>query len=407
MLLRGMFHEASNAISANRLRTLLTMLGMVIGVGAVVLMISIGQGAQFAVKQSIDSIGSNLFIVMSGGATTGGVRTGMGNAPTLTLADAAAIRELPGIVAVAPLHMGAAQIVYGAQNWNTSVYGSTPDFHEVRSWPVASGVSFTDSDLRSASRVALIGQSVAENLFPNEDPVGKTLRIRQSPYQILGVLAAKGQSPDGQDQDDSVMIPITTAQRKLFGSPFPGTVRFVGVKAESAEAMPKLEADINALLAQRHRIREGQENDFTVKNLSDIVEIAVETTRVMSLLLGAIASISLIVGGIGIMNIMLVSVTERTREIGIRMAIGAREQDVLMQFLLEAILISAVGCLIGLVLGIGGAMAANMLAGVPVVISGGTVLIAFGVAAATGIFFGFYPARKAARLDPIEALRYQ
>jgi putative ABC transport system permease protein len=407
MMFGGMFHEARSAMGANRLRTLLTMLGMVIGVGAVVLMMAIGQGAQSAVQQSIDAMGSDLFIVLAGGTRTGGVRSGSGNAPTLTTADAEAIRELPGVVAVSPMHMGSAQLVYGAQNWNTSVTGATPDFLVVRSWSLASGNSFGESDLRSATRVALIGQSTAETLFGDIDPVGKTLRIGQAPYLVLGVLSRKGQSLGGQDQDDTVIVPLTTAQRKLFGTSFPGTVRMIGVKAQSAEAMPQVEVALNALLRQRHRLRDTQENDFSVTNLTAIAESAAETTRVMSLLLGAIASISLLVGGIGIMNIMLVSVTERTREIGIRMAIGARERDVLTQFLLEAILISVAGCLVGLFLGVGGAILVNQITNTPIVISGSAVLVAFCVAAATGIFFGYYPARKAARLDPIEALRYQ
>ncbi|MDR1848535.1 MAG: ABC transporter permease, partial [Zoogloeaceae bacterium] len=334
MMLSGMFHEAWSAMGANRLRTALTMLGMVIGVGAVVLMMSIGQGAQSAVKESIDSMGSNLFIVLSGGSMSGGVRSGSGSAPTLTAADAEAIGELQGVAASSPTHMGSAQLIHGSLNWNTSIFGVTPNYLDVRSWSLAAGDNFTESDLRSATRVALIGQSAADNLFAGEDPVGKTLRIGQAPYQILGVLAKKGQSLDGRDQDDVLIVPLTTAQRKLFGSPFQGSVRSIMVRAERAEVMPQVEVYINALLRQRHHLREGQENDFSVRNLTAIAESAAETTRVMSLLLGAIASVSLVGGGIGIMNIMLVSVTERTREIGIRMAIGAREIDVLTQFLL-------------------------------------------------------------------------
>jgi len=407
MMFTGMFHEAWSAMGANRLRTALTMLGMVIGVGAVVLMMSIGQGAQSAVKESIDSMGSNLFIVLSGSSMSGGVRSGSGNAPTLTTGDAEAIGELPGVAAASPVHTGMAQLIHGSMNWNTTIFGTTPNYLEVRSWAIVAGDNFTESDLRSATRVALIGQSAAENLFGEDDPVGKTLRIGQTPFQILGVLARKGQSLDGRDQDDVLVVPLTTAQRKLFGTPFQGSVRSISVKIERAEIMPQAEIAITDLLRQRHRLREGQENDFTVRNLTAIAESAAETTRIMSLLLGAIASVSLIVGGIGIMNIMLVSVTERTREIGIRMAIGAREIDVLTQFLLEAILISIAGCLIGLLLGVGSAVLIHLTTGVPIIISGSAVLVAFFVAAAIGIFFGFYPARKAARLDPIEALRYQ
>jgi len=277
----------------------------------------------------------------------------------------------------------------------------------VRDWRISSGFPFTDSDVRSATRVALLGQTVSKNLFGDEDPVGKTLRIKNSPYVVLGVLAGKGQSLDGRDQDDTVLVPVTTAQRKLFGTQFAGTVRFISAQAESSEAMPAVEKSINELLRQRHRIREGADNDFSVRNLTAMANTAAETTEVMSLMLGAIASISLLVGGIGIMNIMLVSVTERTREIGIRMAIGARGKDILLQFLLEAIIISVIGCLIGVVLGVGGAFAVNKFSGMPVLVTITSIVTAFAVAAAVGIFFGWYPARKASMLRPIDALRFQ
>ncbi|MDZ7655730.1 MAG: ABC transporter permease [Sulfurimicrobium sp.] len=406
-MLAAMLGEAWHAMGANRLRTFLTMLGMVIGVGAVVLMMAVGQGAQYAVSQSISSMGSNLFILISGSTTSGGVRSGSGGAPSLTVADADAIAELPGVRAVAPVHTGRTQMVYGPNNWSSSTYGTTPSYLDVRSWSVASGYPFTDSDLRSATRVALIGKTAAKNLFGDEDPVGKTIRVGQSPFVILGVLGAKGQSLDGRDQDDTLLIPLTTAQRKVYGTPFQGAVRMIMVQAETAAGMPAVEKSMVSLLRQRHRLREGMDNDFYLRNLAEAADSAAETTRTMSLLLGAIASVSLLVGGIGIMNIMLVSVTERTREIGIRLAIGSRERDIMLQFLLEAIIISVVGCFIGLALGVGGALLANYLTDAMVVISGSSVLVAFGVAASVGVFFGFYPARKAARLDPIEALRYQ
>ena len=403
----AMLGESWRAMGANRLRTLLTMLGMVIGVGAVVLMMSIGQGAQYAIQQSISAMGSNLFILLSGHTSSGGVRSGSGEAHTLTVSDADAIGELPGIQAVAPIHPGNAQIVYGPNNWNTSVIGTTPDYLVARSWSIVSGAGFTQSDVRSATRVALIGKTAAQNLFGDEDPVGKTIRIRKSPFVVLGVLGVKGQGMDGRDQDDTILVPLTTAQRQVFGSQFPGTVRMVMVQTVTQEIMPAAEAEMIQLLRQRHRTREGMDNDFSLRNLTAVADSAAESTRVMFLLLGAIASISLLVGGIGIMNIMLVSVTERTREIGIRLAIGARERDILLQFLLEAIIISVVGCCIGVLVGIGGALLVNALSDTAVIISWMSVLIAFGVAAATGVFFGFYPAKKAAQLDPIEALRYQ
>ena len=402
-----MLGEAWRAMGANKLRTLLTMLGMVIGVAAVVLMMSIGQGAQYAIKQSIAAMGSNLFILLSGSSSAGGVRSGSGGGYTLNVSDGDAIRELPGVVAVAPIHSGSAQVIYGPNNWNTSVLGTTPGYLAARSWNIASGAAFSASDVRSATRVALIGQTAAQNLFGDEDPLGKTIRIRQSPFIILGTLALKGQGMDGRDQDDTILIPITTAQRQVFGTQFFGSVRMMMVQTSTQEIMPQVEKSMVELLRQRHHIRDGMDNDFYLRNLTAAADSAAESTRVMSLLLGAIASVSLLVGGIGIMNIMLVSVTERTREIGIRMAIGARQRDILLQFLLEAIIISVLGCSIGLLLGIAGALLVEVFTGTAVIILGSSVLVAFSVAASVGIFFGFYPAKKAAQLDPIEALRYQ
>jgi putative ABC transport system permease protein len=406
-MLKAMLSEAWLAMGANRLRTALTMLGMVIGVGAVVIMMAIGQGAQYAVQQTISTMGSNLLIVLSGSFTASGVRSGSAGAPSLNVADAEAIAELDAVANVAPTHQGTRQLVYGAQNWSTTVIGTTPAYLDSRAWTIVNGASFGDSDVRSATRVAVIGKTVAENLFVDDDPIGKTMRIQQNPFIVIGVLGSKGQNLDGRDQDDTVIIPLSTAQRKVFGTPFLGSVRMIMVQADSAETLPIVEKSIESLLRQRHRLREGMPNDFFTRNLSAAAESEAETTRTMSILLGAIASISLLVGGIGIMNIMLVSVTERTREIGIRMAIGAREKDILTQFLLEAIMISIAGCFIGLVLGIASALLVNAVTNMVIVISGASVLVAFGVAAGVGVFFGYYPARKAAQLDPIEALRYQ
>ena len=406
-MLVNMLREAWRAMAANRLRTFLTMLGMVIGVGAVILMLAIGQGAQVLVKQAIASMGSNLFIVLSGFSTAAGVRSGTGNAPTLTVQDARAIAELPSVAAVAPMQPGSAQLVYGPNNWNTQVYGVTPSYLDVRDWRVAAGQAFTDAELRNASRVVLIGQTVVQQLFGDEDPIGKTIRITNRPFVVLGVLARKGQSMDGRDQDDTVLVPLTTAKRTLFGSQFPDSVRLILVQANSEQMMGRAEIAMTALLRERHRIPPEGDVDFTIRNLSAVADVQAQTTRVMSLLLGAVASVSLVVGGIGIMNIMLVSVTERTREIGIRMAIGARRRDILAQFLLEAIIVSVIGCLIGVLLGVGGALLVTRTTGTYVVVTAASVLLAFAVAAAVGVFFGFYPARKASDLKPIEALRYQ
>ena len=404
----SMLSEAWHAMSANRLRTFLTMLGMVIGVGAVVLMMAIGEGAQQSIKRSIDSMGSNLFVILSGSSSTSGSRSASGSSSTLNMNDATAIGDLEDIGAFAPISVGNAQIIYAGNNSNSAIVGTTPSYFSIRRWDVESGELFSDADIRSASRVALVGKTVVENLFGDEvDPIGKTIRIKKSPFLIVGVLESKGQSFDGRDQDDTVIVPITTAQRKLFGNQIPGSVRMIMAQAKSEKYMGVAEDAINDLVRQRHNIRENAESDFSIRNLTAMAKTASETAKTMSMLLGAIASISLLVGGIGIMNIMLVSVTERTREIGIRMAIGAREKDILLQFLLEACVISIVGCVIGVGLGLGGALLVKKMVGAEILISMQSIVLAFSVAASVGVFFGYYPASKAAKLHPIEALRYQ
>ncbi len=403
-----MLSEAWHGMSANRLRTFLTMLGMVIGVGAVVLMMAIGEGAQQSIKRSIDSMGSNLFVILSGSSSSSGSRSASGSSSTLNMNDATAIGDLDDINAFAPISVGNAQIIYAGNNSNSAIVGTTPSYFSIRRWDVESGELFSDSDIRSANRVALVGKTVVENLFGDDiDPIGKTIRIKKSPFTILGVLESKGQSFDGRDQDDTIIVPITTAQRKLFGNQIPGSVRMIMAQAKSEKYMGVAEEAISDLVRQRHNIRENAESDFSIRNLTAMAKTASDTAKTMSMLLGAIASISLLVGGIGIMNIMLVSVTERTREIGIRMAIGAREKDILLQFLLEACVISIVGCVIGVALGLGGALLVKKMVGAEILISMQSIVLAFSVAASVGVFFGYYPASKAAKLHPIEALRYQ
>ncbi len=407
MNLFAIMGEALRALRLNRLRTGLTMLGMIIGVASVVLMLSIGKGVEHNINQSITSMGSNLFIVLPGATSSGGLSFGSGSVKTLTVNDSRAIAELPSVRATAPVITGTVQLSFAANNWSTIVTGTTPDYFSVGGWQLESGSFFSESDLRSAMRVAVIGKETAINLFGNVDPIGKMVRITNRPFVIVGVLEAKGQSLSGRNQDDNVFVPFTTSERQITGNQFPGSVRYMTVQGESADMMEEAEVEINQLLRQRHRIADGIENDFTVRNLTAIADIATGAAKIMSIMLGAIASISLLVGGIGSMNIMLVSVTERTREIGIRMAIGANRQAILTQFLLEALMICILGGLAGVILGISGAWLVSELVDMVIVITLGMVGLAFAFASAIGIFFGYYPARKASLLKPVEALRYE
>ena len=399
---------AFKALGRNKMRSGLTMLGIIIGVAAVIAMIAIGSGAKARIQEQIASMGSNLLIVLSGSATSGGFRWGSGSVPTLTVEDAKAIAaECWAVKYSAPVLQGITQVVYGNQNWSTITFASTPEALLIRDWPVAKGRAFTQSDLEGAAKVCLLGQTVVENLFGDIDPVGQVVRVRQFPFTVVGMLSVKGQTTWGQDQDDVVYVPLTTGQRLLFGQQFPGMVRSISVQATGPDTMKLAEDQITQLLRQRHRIRANQDNDFTVRNLTEAMSTAEESARVMSLLLGAIASISLLVGGIGIMNIMLVSVTERTREIGIRMAVGARGRDILYQFLIEALVLSLIGGLIGIGIGVGASKLISQFFKWPTLISINALFLSFFFAGGVGIFFGFYPARKAAKLDPIEALRYE
>ncbi|HTG00487.1 MAG TPA: ABC transporter permease [Nitrospirota bacterium] len=402
------FKISIRALRVNKMRSALTMLGIIIGVGAVIAMVAVGTGASHKIAEQISTMGSNLLIILPGATTSGGVRMGAGTQPTLTMGDAdAIIKECSAVADAAPLHNGVAQIVYGHLNWSTGVVGTTPSFLVVRDWELAEGRPFSQQDVKSATKVALLGKTVVDNLFGDQNPVGQTIRIKNVPFMVIGVLASKGQNAQGQDQDDTILIPVTTAQKKLFGTQFPGMVRIIIVKAKSPEDLNPAERQINELLKQRHHIGPKQDNDFTVRNLTQIMEAAEQSTKVMTLLLGAIASVSLLVGGIGIMNIMLVSVTERTREIGIRMAIGAKTWDIRLQFIIEALTLSLIGGIAGIIVGVSTALVLSSVSGWPTVVSFLSILTAFGFSGFIGIFFGFYPAYKASLLNPIDALHYE
>ena len=399
---------AISALTINKMRSALTVLGIVIGVSAVIAMIAVGSGAKAQIAEHMARMGSNLLMVRSGSSTSGGLRMGSGTVPTLTVEDSEAIlNEIPSVKYVAPDLAGVAQVVHGNQNWSTSIIGTMPEMLEIRNWPLASGRCFTRQELHGATKVCLLGWTVMENLFEGSDPTGQIVRIKNIPFTVIGVLHHKGQSGPGHDHDDTIIVPLTTAQKRLFGTQFPGMVRGIAVQVRELEWIKEAERQIHALLRQRHRIPPGGDNDFTVRNLTEAMTSAEESANVMSLLLGAIASISLIVGGIGIMNIMLVSVTERTREIGIRIAVGAKSRDILLQFLIESLVLSLMGGLLGIGIGIGGTYILSSLTEWPTLLSMKAILLSFLFAGSVGVFFGFYPARKASLLDPIEALRYE
>jgi putative ABC transport system permease protein len=396
------------ALRVNKMRSALTMLGIIIGVAAVITMLAVGRGASNKISEQIATVGSNLIIVLPGSTTSSGIRLGSGTFQSLTRADSDAIKsECSAVVTTAPILNGSAQVIFGNSNWPTNIFGTDENMLDVREWSLSSGRNFHEQEIRSAAKVCLLGQTVVDNLFGNDDPLHKTVRIKKVPFVVIGVLESKGQSMLGQDQDDIVFVPVSAAQRNLFGRAFPGTVRSIMVKAGSTEDLERAEVQIKDLLRQRHRIAPGQEDDFTVRNLTQMMQMAEQASRVMALLLAAIAGVSLLVGGIGIMNIMLVSVTERTREIGIRMAVGAKTWDIRLQFIIEAMILSLIGGLIGILLGILFAELLSLFAGWTILISAFSVILSFGFSGLVGIFFGFYPAYKASLMNPIDALRHE
>ncbi|MBS1170137.1 MAG: FtsX-like permease family protein [Burkholderiaceae bacterium] len=410
MNLAATLRVAVNALRLNKLRSSLTMLGIIIGVAAVIVMIAVGGGAQERIQNQIKSLGSNLMIILPGSTTASGVRLGSGANLNLTEDDAIAIaKEVPEVQFAAPSNRGGAQMIAGNNNWSTQIQGVTPDYFEVREWPLATGRMFEQAELAGSAKVVIIGQTVATQLFGGADPLDQTIRIKNVPFTIIGVLSKKGQSMMGQDQDDIAMIPISTHRNRLFGTT-QGKLRRIGVimvKVYEGASMKDAEENIRDLMRQRQRTQPGQEDAFTIRNLTEILQAQEESSRIMALLLAAVASVSLVVGGIGIMNIMLVSVTERTREIGLRMAVGARSRDILNQFLVEAVTLSLIGGFIGIVIGISGSLIIGKFAGWATRLSLHAILLAVGFSAGIGIFFGFYPAHKASKLLPIQALRYE
>ena len=401
---------ALSALRVNKLRSALTMLGIIMGVGAVIAMVAVGAGAQARVAEQIQSLGSNLIIVLSGSVTASGVRMGQGSQLTITEEDAWALqREIPAVQVAAPSSRGTVQVVYGNLNWSTGLQGVTPEYFEAREWGLDSGRGITSEEVDGAMKVALLGQTTALNLFGESDPLGQIIRIRKVPFTVVGLLERKGQNSWGQDQDDIILIPLSTAKKKVLGTSQANarSVGSISVKIRAGEDMAEAENQMRALLRQRHKLQPAQDDDFWLRNLSEVLQTQEESSKVMTYLLAAIASISLLVGGIGIMNIMLVSVTERTREIGLRMAVGARGRDILSQFLIEAVTLSLIGGVIGIGLGLGSSEAISYYFQWRTLVPAQSIALAFAFAGTVGVFFGFYPAKKAARLDPIEALRYE
>lgn len=405
MLFKESVSIAIAALLSNKLRSILTMLGIIIGVGAVIVMISIGMGVRQNVTNSIASLGSNMLIVTPGSANKGGVRSAAGSNQSLKLDDAEAIQKrIKDIDYVAPTVNSSYQVVYGNQNWNTSVYGVTPDYMKIRSLTVASGSFITNADDNSRNRVAVIGSTVATNLFGTKNPVGSNIRIHNQPFKVIGVLESKGQSSMGSDQDDVVLVPLKTAQERLMGITY---IRSINIQVTNTNDMDAVQEQVETLLRQRHHIRTGEYDDFNVRNLTSIMETMSSTTTMLTLFLGSIAAISLLVGGIGIMNIMMVSVTERTREIGIRKALGATFKDIMTQFLIESVVIGVAGGLLGVFFGVSISLLISHFSTFTTYITAAPIILSFTFSVGTGLFFGIYPAKKAARLDPIEALRYE
>jgi len=396
---------AFRALRRNKMRTALTMLGIIIGVGAVIAMVGIGNGAKAQVQARIAALGQNVIQIFAGNISRGGVRSGFGGAGTLTVEDALAMqKEVLGVVAVSPEVRSGAQVMAGNNNWSTSVMGESVDYLAIRQWDLEDGAMFSEADVRSAAKVCVLGKTVADNLFPEDEPIGKVIRIKNVPIKVLGVLKPKGASMFGSDQDDVILVPFTTGMKRFAGVTM---LRSILAQAATADQITEAQNGITDLLRQRHRIQAGHDDDFIIRNQQEIAETQTAAMDTMTALLAGVAIISLIVGGIGIMNIMLVSVTERTREIGIRMAVGARGRDILLQFLIEAVALSSTGGLLGIGLGIGGARLLTIIKEWPTLISPDSIIIAFAFSAAVGVFFGFYPARKASQLDPIDALRYE